>query len=43
MARNNTVTIITQSRILRSLSFIPPGDQLSIGKSWEDFLEEIIE
>ena len=41
MAENNTVTIITESRNLRTLPFIPPEHQLSVGKAWEDWLEEI--
>ena len=41
MAENNTVTIMNGSRNLRTLPFIPPEDQLSVGKAWEDWLEEI--
>ena len=41
MDQNNTVTIITESRNLRVLPFLPPEDQLSIGKAWEEWLEEI--
>ena len=41
MVENNTVTIITESRNLRILPFIPPEDQLSVGKAWEDWLEKI--
>ena len=35
MAENNRVTIIKESRNLITLSFIPPEDQLSVGKAWE--------
>ena len=38
---NETVTVITESRNLRIRAFNPPEDQLSTGKSWEDWLEEI--
>ena len=41
MAENNAVTIKTASRNLRALPFIPSDDQLTIGKDWEDWLEEI--
>ena len=41
MAENTRVTIINESRNLRTLPFIPPEDQLSVGKAWEDWLEEI--
>ena len=41
MVDNNAVTIITQSRNLRALPFRPSEDQLSTGKAWEDWLEEI--
>ena len=33
MSDNNIVTIISESRNLRALPFIPTEDQLSIGKS----------
>ena len=36
MAENNRVTIINESRNLRMLPFIPPEDQLLVGKAWED-------
>lgn len=41
MGDNETVTVITESRNLRSLPFKPSEDQLSTGKAWEDWLEEI--
>ena len=41
MAGNNRVTIINESRNLRTLPFIPLEDQLLVGKAWEDWLEEI--
>ena len=41
MDENNTVTIITESRNLRALPFMPPEDQLSIGNAWEEWLDEI--
>ena len=41
MDKDNTVKIITESKNLRVLPFMPPEDQLSIGKAWEEWLEEI--
>ena len=41
MAESNAVTMITASRNLRALPFRPSEDQLTIGKDWEDWLEEI--
>ena len=41
MDENNTVTIITESRNLRTLPFMPPEDQLSIGIALDEWLEEI--
>ena len=41
MAENSAVTIINASRNLRALPFRPSEDQLTIGKHWEDWLEEI--
>ena len=41
MAENNTVMVITASRNLRALPFIPSDDQLTIRKDWEDWLEEM--
>ena len=41
MSKNNTITIITESRNLRALPFVPSEDQLCIGKAWKDWLEEI--
>ena len=41
MGDNETVTVITESRNLRTLPFKLSEDQLSTGKSWEDWLEEI--
>ena len=39
--RNETVTVITESRNLKALPFRPFEDQLSTGKAWEDWLEGI--
>ena len=41
MGDNEKVTVITESKNLRSLPFKPSEDQLSTGKAWEDWLEEI--
>ena len=41
MGKNETVTIITESRNLRALQFRPSEDQLSTGKAWEDWLEGV--
>ena len=41
MADNTAVTVITESRNLRSLLFRMTKDQLSTGKAWEDWLESI--
>ena len=41
MADNTAVTVITESRNLRSLPFRIREDQLSTGKAWEDWLESI--
>ena len=41
MADNTAVTVITESRNLRSLLFNITEDQLSTGKAWEDWLESI--
>ena len=41
MGDNETVTVITESRNIRTLPFKLSEDQLSTGKSWEDWLEEI--
>ena len=35
------VTVVTENRNLRTGQFIPDGDQLSIGKQWEEWLEAI--
>lgn len=39
MGENDSVTIVTESRNLRTLPFRPPEDQLMTGKSWEDWLD----
>ena len=41
MGDNETFTVITESRNLRSLPFKRSEDQLSTGNAWEDWLEEI--
>ena len=41
MSENNTVTVITESRNLRALPFRLSEDQLTVGKDWENWLEEI--
>ena len=41
MGENETVTIITESRNLRTLPFRPAEDQLMTGKAWEDWLDGI--
>lgn len=41
MAENETVTVITESRNLKTLPFRPSKDQLSSEKLWEDWFEEI--
>ena len=41
MGENETVTIITESRNLRTLPFRPTEDQLMTGKAWEDWLDGI--
>ena len=41
MADNETVTVVTESRNLRTLPFRPSEDQLSTGKVWGDWLEGI--
>lgn len=38
---DNAVTIITEGRSLRALPFRTTADQLSTGKTWEDWLESI--
>ena len=41
MSENNTVTVITESRNLRALPFRLSEDQLTVGKDWKNWLEEI--
>ena len=41
MGENEPITIITESRNLRTLPFRPSEDQLSNGKAWEDWLDGI--
>ena len=41
MADNETVSVITESRNLRTLPFRPSEDQLYTGKVWGDWLEGI--
>ena len=39
MVERETLTIVTESRNLKTLPFRPSGDQLSTGREWEDWLE----
>ena len=41
MDANERVTVVTETRNLRTLPFRPSEDQLSTGKAWEDWLEGI--
>ena len=41
MAENTGVTVMTETRNLRALPFRPSEDQLSTGKAWEEWLEDI--
>ena len=41
MAEREPLTIVTESRNLKTLPFRPSGDQLSMGREWEDWLEGI--
>ena len=41
MTDNNTVTIISESRNLRALSFRITEDQHSLGKEWKEWLDAI--
>lgn len=39
MAENETATIVTESRNLKTLPFMSSKDQFSRGKTWEDWLD----
>ena len=41
MAEREPLTIVTESRNLKTLPFGSSGDQLSTGREWEDWLEGI--
>ena len=41
MAENTGVTVMTETRNLRALPFLPNEDQLSTGKAWEEWLDDI--
>ena len=41
MDANERVTVVTETRNLRTLPFRPSEDQLSTSKAWEDWLEGI--
>ena len=41
MAENTGVTVMTETRNLRALPFRPSEDQLSTGKAWEEWLDDI--